>query len=73
VLGPNNYFTEKSSYAKLREVTLSYNVGRIVNAVRDLQIGVTGRKPVHLDEVPRLRPRGGHTSGSSRAASARAR
>jgi hypothetical protein len=43
VLGPNNYFTEKSSYAKLREVTLSYNVGRIVNAVRDLQIGVTGR------------------------------
>jgi hypothetical protein len=42
VLGPNNFFTEKASYAKLREVTVAYRVGRVLGA-RDVTVGLTGR------------------------------
>ena len=43
VLGsPVNYFTEKASYAKLREVQVTYRVGPILRA-GDWTVGVTGR------------------------------
>jgi TonB-linked SusC/RagA family outer membrane protein len=42
VLGPNNFFTEKASFAKLRELLLTYRVGRVAG-VGDWTVGVQGR------------------------------
>jgi hypothetical protein len=42
ILAPNNYFVEKASYAKLREVTVNYRLGRILRQ-GDWTVGVTGR------------------------------
>jgi len=42
VLGPNNYVVEDGSYAKIREVSLSYKVGS-VRGVGDWTVGVIGR------------------------------
>jgi TonB-linked SusC/RagA family outer membrane protein len=43
VLGaPVNFFTEKASYAKLREMTVTYRVGRVAG-VGDWTFGLTGR------------------------------
>ena len=39
---PVNFFTEKASYAKIREVQVSFRVGRIAR-VGDWTVGVTGR------------------------------
>jgi TonB-linked SusC/RagA family outer membrane protein len=41
-LGPNNYVVEDASFAKLREVSLTYNVGR-VGRWGDWTVGVVGR------------------------------
>ncbi len=43
ILGPNNYFVEHASYAKLRETTVQYHVGRLGFARGDWTVGVTGR------------------------------
>jgi TonB-linked SusC/RagA family outer membrane protein len=42
VLGPNNYVVEKGSFAKLREVSLTYKLGPIAR-VGDWTVGVIGR------------------------------
>jgi hypothetical protein len=42
VLGPNNYVVEKGSFAKLREVSLSYKLGPIAR-VGDWTVGIVGR------------------------------
>jgi hypothetical protein len=42
VLGPNNYFVEKSSYAKLRELTMAYRIGEIAGS-GNWTLGLTGR------------------------------
>jgi hypothetical protein len=42
LLGPNNYNVESGSYAKLREVSLTYRVGRMAS-LNDVTIGVIGR------------------------------
>ncbi|MEP6733370.1 MAG: SusC/RagA family TonB-linked outer membrane protein [bacterium] len=42
ILGPNNYNTELGSYAKLREVSLTYRVGNVA-ALNDVSIGIIGR------------------------------
>jgi TonB-linked SusC/RagA family outer membrane protein len=42
LLGPNNYVVESGSFAKLREVSLTYKVGRIAG-VGDWTVGVIGR------------------------------
>ncbi len=42
VLGPNNYVVEKGSYAKLREISLSYKLGPI-GRVGDWTVGIVGR------------------------------
>ncbi len=41
-LGPNNYVVEDGSYAKLREVSLTYQIGR-VRGWGDWTVGVVGR------------------------------
>lgn len=42
VLGPNNYVVEKGSFAKLREISLTYKLGRL-GGVGDWTLGVIGR------------------------------
>jgi TonB-linked SusC/RagA family outer membrane protein len=42
LLGPNNYNTESGSYAKLRELSLTYRVGRLAG-INDVSIGLIGR------------------------------
>jgi len=41
-LGPNNYVVETASFAKLREVSLTYRIGRVRNW-GDWTVGVVGR------------------------------
>ncbi|MDQ3949273.1 MAG: hypothetical protein M3282_02920, partial [Gemmatimonadota bacterium] len=41
-LGPNNYVVETASFAKLREVSLTYRIGRVGN-YGDWTVGVVGR------------------------------
>ena len=41
-LGPNNYNTEDGTYVKLREVSLSYRVGRIAG-IGEWSVSVVGR------------------------------
>jgi hypothetical protein len=42
ILGPNNRFVEDASYVKLRELAVSYNVGRVRN-LGDWTLSVIGR------------------------------
>ncbi|MES2177934.1 MAG: SusC/RagA family TonB-linked outer membrane protein [Gemmatimonadota bacterium] len=42
ILGPNNYNTEDGSYAKLREVSLTYKLGKLAG-LGDFTVGVIGR------------------------------
>lgn len=42
ILGPNNYNVETGSYAKIREVSLTYKIGK-VRGVGDWTLGLTGR------------------------------
>src|SRR5205085_1534776 len=41
-LGPNNYNTEKGSYAKIRELSLTYKVGKVAG-FGDWTVGFIGR------------------------------
>jgi hypothetical protein len=43
LLGPNNYNVEDGSYAKLREVSVTYKIGRIRGLGGDWTAGVIGR------------------------------
>lgn len=47
VLNTNNYVVEKGSFAKLREVSLTYKVGRLAG-VGDWTVGVVGRNLLTL-------------------------
>ncbi len=42
ILGPNNFSVEKASYAKLRELLVSYRIGPI-GGVGDWQVSAVGR------------------------------
>lgn len=63
VLGPNNYVVESGSYAKLREVSLTYKVGA-VNGVGDWTVGVIGRNLLTLTHYSGLDPEVGSNNGS---------
>jgi TonB-linked SusC/RagA family outer membrane protein len=54
-LGPNNYVVEDGSFAKLREVSLSYNVGR-VRGWGDWTVGVVGRNLYTISKYSGLDP-----------------
>jgi hypothetical protein len=47
LLGPNNYTVEDASYAKLRELSVAYHVGRL-GGIGDWEVSVTGRNLVTL-------------------------
>ncbi|HEV8448480.1 MAG TPA: SusC/RagA family TonB-linked outer membrane protein [Gemmatimonadaceae bacterium] len=43
LLGPNNYNTENGSYAKIRELSITYRLGRVRGLGGDWTLGVIGR------------------------------
>ena len=70
VLGPNNRTVEDASYMKLREVSLSYNIGS-VRGTGDWTIGLTGRNLITWSDYTGYDPEVGSSGGigNSRAIS----
>jgi TonB-linked SusC/RagA family outer membrane protein len=64
VLGPNNYTVEKGSFAKVRELSVSYKLGR-VKGVGDWTVGVVGRNLFTFTNYSGLDPEVGQTAGST--------
>jgi hypothetical protein len=64
VLGPNNYTVETGSYAKLREVSLTYKVGRVAG-VGDWTVGLIGRNLLTITNYTGLDPEVGVSGGST--------
>jgi len=64
LLGPNNYVVESGSFAKLREVSLTYKVGRIAG-VGDWTVGVIGRNLFTITGYSGLDPETGVAGGQS--------
>jgi TonB-linked SusC/RagA family outer membrane protein len=63
-LGPNNYNTENGSYAKLREVSLTYKVGP-VGGVGDWTVGLVGRNLLTITNYSGYDPETGVAGGST--------
>ncbi|AHG89280.1 TonB-dependent outer membrane protein, SusC/RagA [Gemmatirosa kalamazoonensis] len=63
-LGPNNYNVEDASFAKLREVSLTYHLGK-VRGVGDWTFGVIGRNLLTLTGYSGLDPEVGATSANN--------
>jgi TonB-linked SusC/RagA family outer membrane protein len=63
LLGPNNYAVEDGSFIKLREVSLSYNLGA-VHGVGDWTIGLVGRNLHTWTKYSGLDPEVGSSGGS---------
>ncbi|MEP6621620.1 MAG: SusC/RagA family TonB-linked outer membrane protein [bacterium] len=63
VLGPNNYVLEDGSFAKLREVSLSYKVGA-VRGLGDWTVGLVGRNLLTMTHYSGLDPEVGSNAGS---------
>jgi TonB-linked SusC/RagA family outer membrane protein len=63
LLGPNNYVVESGSFAKFREVSLTYKVGRI-GGVGDWTVGLVGRNLFTLTNYTGLDPELGVGGGS---------
>ena len=61
-LGPNNYNVENGSYAKLRELSLSYKVGK-VGGVGDWTVAFIGRNILTLTNYSGLDPEVGVSGG----------
>jgi|KBSSwiStaDraftv2_1062776.scaffolds.fasta_scaffold16968_2 TonB-linked SusC/RagA family outer membrane protein len=64
LLGPNNYVVETASYAKLREVSLTYKVGR-VGGIGDWTVGLIGRNLFTITNYTGLDPETGVSGGST--------
>lgn len=67
VLGPNNVNVEDASYAKLREVNLSYNVGS-VRGVGDWTVSLIGRNLKTFTNYKGFDPEVGRTGGTTGSA-----
>lgn len=63
-LGPNNYNVESGSYAKLREVSLTYQVGR-VGGVGDWTVGLIGRNLMTFTNYSGYDPETGVSGGQA--------
>ena len=63
VLGPNNYVVEDGSYAKLREMSVTYKIGA-VNGIGDWTLGVVGRNLLTFTHYSGLDPEIGANGGS---------
>ena len=70
VLGPNNLTVEDASYMKLREVTVSYNVGAL-RGTGDWTVGIIGRNLMTFTDYTGYDPETGSSGGvgNSRAVS----
>lgn len=64
VLGPNNYTVETASFAKLREVSLTYKVGQIAG-IGDWTLGLIGRNLLTITNYTGLDPETGVSGGST--------
>jgi hypothetical protein len=56
ILGPNNYNTESGSYAKLRELSLTYRIGRVHGLGGDWTLGLIGRNVFTFTKYSGLDP-----------------
>jgi len=65
LLGPNNYNVEKGSYAKIREVSASYRIGRISTLGGDWSVGVVGRNLFTFTSYSGLDPEVGVSGGTA--------
>ena len=63
-LGPNNYNTESGSYAKLRELSLSYRVGQI-GGVGDWALSFIGRNLLTITNYSGFDPEVGISGGQA--------
>jgi len=63
VLGPNNYTVEKGSFAKLREMSVTYKIGQ-VHGWGDWTVGVIGRNLKTWTNYSGLDPEVGANGGS---------
>ncbi|MGE0441025.1 MAG: SusC/RagA family TonB-linked outer membrane protein [Gemmatimonadales bacterium] len=64
VLGPNNYNVEDASFAKLREVSLTYKLGQVMG-VGDWTLGLIGRNLLTITNYSGLDPETGAGTGST--------
>jgi len=64
ILGPNSYAVESDSYAKLREVSLTYRVGPVAS-MGDWTIGVVGRNLMTFTNYSGYDPETGVSGGPS--------
>jgi hypothetical protein len=62
VLGPNNYSVEDGSYAKVREVNVSYRIGQI-RGIGDWTVGLVGRNLFTITNYSGYDPEIGSTGG----------
>jgi TonB-linked SusC/RagA family outer membrane protein len=67
-LGPNNYNVESGSYAKIREISLTYSLGP-VRGVGDWTLGLVGRNLYTFTDYSGYDPEVGSTGGTNQAGS----
>jgi len=65
ILNPNNYNTESGSYAKLREVSLTYRIGALRGIGGDWTLGVIGRNLATFTHYSGYDPEVGVSGGNS--------
>ena len=64
LLGPNNYNVEDGSFAKIREVNISYALGR-VRGIGDVTLGLVGRNLYTFTNYSGYDPETGATGGTN--------
>jgi hypothetical protein len=64
VLGPNNYNVENGSYAKLREVSVAYHIGKLAGT-GDWSVSFIGRNLLTITKYTGLDPEVGVSGGGS--------
>jgi hypothetical protein len=69
LLGPNNYNVESGSYAKLREVSLTYRIGAVRGVGGDWSLGVIGRNLMTFTHYSGYDPEVGATGGTNQSGS----
>jgi hypothetical protein len=68
VLGPNNYVLETASFAKIREISLTYKLGPVAK-VGDWTVGIIGRNLKTFTNYSGLDPETGATGGNNQSGS----
>jgi TonB-linked SusC/RagA family outer membrane protein len=68
VLGPNNYVLETASFAKIREVSVTYKIGPVAR-VGDWTVGLIGRNLKTFTNYTGLDPETGATGGNNQSGS----